>query len=376
MMRVLVLCEYPSLNGGEHSLLEAVRSAGRPDIEWRFAAPPAGPLADLLCRRGWIHEPLELVDPQGQRLNRDLVHARLAAVIARHAPQVVHANSVAMARLSGPVVQRIGAASVGHLRDIVRLSAAALADLQRHQRLLAVSAATRGWYHACGIPGDRLHVAYNGVDLVRFAPRPAVGYVHAQLGLEPTARLVGTIGQIGPRKGTDLFLTAAAWVARSMPDVHYLIVGQRYSRKAESRQFEADVRERAEREPLQGRVHFLGVRADIDRLLNELTVYVHAARQEPLGRVLLEAAAAGLPIVATSVGGTREIFPDAARAVLLVPPADVPRLAQSLADALNSRMLRHELGQAARRRAQAAFDIQSAAAQLVGHYAAVHPDAL
>jgi len=152
-------------------------------------------------------------------------------------------------------------------------------------------------------------------------------------------------------------------------------VGQRYSRKAESRQFEADVRERAERESLQGRVHFLGVRVDIDRLLNELTVYVHAARQEPLGRVLLEAAAAGLPIVATSVGGTREIFPAAARAALLVPPDDVPRLAQSLADALNSPMLRQELGHAARRRAEAAFDVRSAAAQLIGHYAAVCPDA-
>ena len=97
--------------------------------------------------------------------------------------------------------------------------------------------------------------------------------------------------------------------------MHYVIVGQRHSEKAESRQFatigQGHARlactQRARAAP--ARVHFLGVRNDVCRLLDELTLLVHPARQEPLGRVLLEAAAAGVAVIATDVGGTPEIFP-------------------------------------------------------------------
>ena len=64
----------------------------------------------------------------------------------------------------------------------------------------------------------------------------------------------------------------------------------------------------------------MGVRSDVDRMLGEATLLVHPARQEPLGRVLLEAAAAGIAVVTTTVGGTREIFPPDRNAAILVPP--------------------------------------------------------
>ena len=69
-------------------------------------------------------------------------------------------------------------------------------------------------------------------------------------------------------------------------------------------------------------------------LLNELTLLGHAARQEPLGRVLLEAAAAGVAVVATDVGGTREIFPTEADAARLVPPDDAATLAAAMLELL------------------------------------------
>ncbi len=220
--------------------------------------------------------------------------------------------------------------SVGHLRDIVQLSAASIRDLSGHRRLLAVSAATRDWYRSCGVPGERIWVEYNGVDLDRFRPQPPGGYLHAELGIDRRARLVSTIGQIGLRKGTDVFMAAAAQIAEAVSDVHFLIVGRRYSQKDEARAFEQRVRQQANCRVLRGRVHSLGVRTDIDCLLRELTVYVHAARQEPLGRVLLESAATGLAVVATDVGGTREIFDTCPPSALLVPPDAVEQLAQSI----------------------------------------------
>ena len=106
----------------------------------------------------------------------------------------------------------------------------------------------------------------------------------------------------------------------------------------------------------------------MDRWLNELTVLLHPARQEPLGRVLLEAAASGLAIVASCVGGTPEIFPTAARAASLVPSADLDRLEQATVQLLAQREQRVSLGRAARLRAVTAFDQQQAAAGLIDHY--------
>ncbi|MHB0960658.1 MAG: glycosyltransferase family 4 protein [Pirellulaceae bacterium] len=367
-MRVLVLCEYPSLNGGEHSLLEAARCFDRRHVELIVAAPPAGPLAAALLGAGWPHLPLVCSDTRGHRLPLSALHERLAELLRHCAPEVVHANSVSMSRLAGPVVQQLKIPGIGHLRDIVKLGASSIAALASHRRLLAVSAATSRWYQGHGLERADIRVEHNGVDLTRFRPRSSSGYLHVQLGIDRKSRLIGTIGQIGLRKGTDVLLSAMSHVARQRPDVHLLVVGQRYSQKDEARAFEERIRRESAGSPLCGRVHWLGVRDDIDLLLNELTIYVHAARQEPLGRVLLESAAAGLAIVATDVGGTREIFCGSPPSALLVPADAVDHLAETVQRLLDSPDLQQDLGRAARRRAESTFNVQQAAQRLAGHY--------
>jgi glycosyltransferase involved in cell wall biosynthesis len=210
-------------------------------------------------------------------------------------------------------------------------------------------------------------VIHNGVDLDEFCPREATGYLHAELGIPAGAPLVATIGQIGLRKGVDVVLAAA----RRVPGVHWLVVGERTSEKEESRQFEERLHTMARETNLAGRVHFLGTRSDMPDLMNECALLVHAARQEPLGRVLLEAAACGLPVVATDVGGTREIFPLEADGAVLVAPDDGDALAKAIESLLDEPGRRTELGQAARRRAESAFDVRQAAAGLIDLYRSV-----
>ena len=106
-------------------------------------------------------------------------------------------------------------------------------------------------------------------------------------------------------------------------------------------------------------------------VLNEVSILAHAARQEPLGRVLLEAAACGRPVVATDVGGTREIFPDEQSAAIIVPPDDPQCLANGLLALLGDDALRESLARSARRRAEQAFDARDAATTLAAHYRAV-----
>ena len=170
------------------------------------------------------------------------------------------------------------------------------------------------------------------------------------------------------RKGTDLFLQTAIRLASTIPSVQFVVFGERSSEKAEARQLESELLARARQPPLAGRCHFLGYRPRMDQWMNELTVLVHPARQEPLGRVLLEAAASGLPVVATSVGGTNEIFPSAAEAALIVPPDNVDQLERAINLLLNDKHRRITMGRAARIRAETTFDRRQSAAGLIDHY--------
>ncbi len=346
------------------STLDAVRRSG---IDVAVVAPPAGPLSQVLAARGVELVPFAFGDAAGSRLAQGRLREKLARLLARRRPDLLHANSLSMSRMSGPVASELTLPSLGHLRDMMRLSPQAVADLSCHTRLLAVSEAVRGFHTACGLASNRVYVVYNGVDLEEFCPHPESGYVHRQLGLSPEVRLVGTIGQICLRKGQDVLLEAAAVLADELPQVHWLIVGQRWSEKPESRWFEADLHAAATGN-LAGRVHFLGFRNDVSRIMNELCVLAHPARQEPLGRVLLEAAAAGVPVVATDVGGTREIFPPEAGAARLVAAGDPHAMAGAILQVLGDQSLRRRMQEAARRRAEESFDVEHAAANLAEHY--------
>ncbi len=130
-----------------------------------------------------------------------------------------------MSRLAGPVVQDLQRAQPGTSARHRQVECGVDARSRCHRRLLAVSAATRDWYQRMGLAGADIRVEYNGVDLVRFHPRSPSGYLHAELGIDRRMRLVGTIGQIGLRKGTDVFLAAMNRVAERWPDVHFLIGG-------------------------------------------------------------------------------------------------------------------------------------------------------
>lgn len=346
------------------STLEFVLSAG---FLVTVACPSAGALADRLRRSGIRQVPFETRSSVGARYPQDECRRRLHEILVEQEPDLVHANSLSTARLSGPVVARLGLRSIGHLRDIVGLSRRAVEDLNEHRRILAVSEATRRYHLEQGIDENRTFVLHNGVQLERFHPGDDRRWLREQLGLHDSARLAVTIGQIGLRKGHDVLVNAAIRVSASLLHVHWLVVGERHSEKDESRRFEADVREAAAG-PLGGRMHLLGWREDVERIMRGADLLVHPARQEPLGRVLLEAAASGLPVVASDVGGTREIFPSDDEGAILVPVGDAAALANGIVRVLTDDALRQSMAEATRRRAEAAFDVRQAASQLVEHY--------
>ncbi len=375
--RVLWLFEFPTLLGGERSLLSNLAALRQAGYQIEAAAPPSGPLADRLRSLNIPLHPIAWRDA-GSHRRRELAVLRqeLATLLASLQPDLVHANSLSMSRLAGPVIRDKGLPGqglrgLGHLRDIIGVSGQAMRDLNAMDRLLAVSAATRDFHIAQGLDATRCHVAYNGVDLETFRPRPPSGYLHRELGLAADALLIGTVGQLVIRKGHDVLAAAAARLTTAWPQAHFILVGECPSQKAESQAHYQALRAAFTAGPLAGRGHFLGVRSDVPQLLNEFNLLVHPARQEPLGRVLLEAAASGTPVVATAVGGTEEIFPSASQSALLIPPDDPAAMAAAIDRLLGDAAAQAQLGMNARHRAEAAFSQQQAAATLCAHYQAL-----
>lgn len=368
MPKVALLCEYPTLNGGERSMLATLPGLRAAGFEPVVLCPPDGPLGDRLRQCAVDTLPFIARDERGVHRGQRALRDELHRLLVSHRQALLHANSLAMARLSGPVAAALHLPSIGHLRDILRLPRQAIDDLNAHRRLLAVSAATRAAHCAQGLDAARTQVLHNGVDLEVFCPHRPTGYLHRELGLSADALLAAAIGQIGLRKGLDLLMAAMELLRPGHPHLHLLIVGERSSQKEESLAFERELRAAAAR---LGHVHFLGWRDDVPTLLNELALLIHGARQEPLGRVLLEGAAAGVPIVATEVGGTREIFPTEAQAAILIPADDPVVLAAAVERVLTDSGLAERLRTSARRRAEQAFDHRAATAALLRHYRTV-----
>lgn len=357
------------------AVLPLLRQQG---AEIRLIAPPSGPLAERIRSLDFELIPFETEHGESLSKRQEL----LARILWKISPKLLHANSLSMSRLSGPVVESMRIPGIGHIRDIIRLNQTVVADLNRHRRILAVSEATRQFHIAQGLHPNSSHVVYNGVDLERFCPKISTGYLHRELALPDEAVLLGVIGQIGLRKGQDFLLDILEILFESQNNVHLLIVGRRWSEKEESLRFERNLMERAAGKPFQNRVHFLGTRQDIPELLNELTLLLHPARQEPLGRVLLEAAACEIPVVATDVGGTSEIFPDSrfdqpienrsSKESARLVPVKLPDLFRAaVCSLLDSEADRKRIGENARKRAEQDFSHETASRRLWQHYEAV-----
>ncbi|MCG8586401.1 MAG: glycosyltransferase family 4 protein [Pirellulales bacterium] len=367
MARILILCEYPTLNGGERSMLSILpRVAERHHVQ--VAAPPVGDLADALQRQGVEHVPLSIVDATGDRYEQPRARDEIRKAILTAQPDLVHANSLSMARLLGPVAAAERLPSIGHLRDIIGLSRKAIDDLNQNTRLIAVSQATREFHVRAGLDSDRTHVVHNGVDLAAFGGVPTSESIRASLGLDNSSRLVLTVGQLIARKGTDLLVDAAIDIAGRRPHVHFLIVGECYSRKDESIRFVEELRERVSQSSARNNIHFVGERDDVPSLLNQADVVAQPSRQDPLCRVLLEAAAASRAIVTTDVGGTREIFPLETDAAVVIQSNSAPALSAAIESLLDDDRRRSDLGARARRRIETEFSVERASGALLRHY--------
>jgi glycosyltransferase involved in cell wall biosynthesis len=164
------------------------------------------------------------------------------------------------------------------------------------------------------------HVVPSGVELERY--RSTTPLRRADLGLPESAFVVGCVARLVPVKGVEDALRAVAELRDLVPPVHLALVGDGPQR--------GTLEALAGRLGLRGRAHFLGLRQDVPRLLPLFDVLVLPSRNEGMGRAVVEAQAAGVPVVASRVGGIPDVVLHG-QTGLLVPPADPRALAAALA---------------------------------------------
>ena len=152
MPRLLVFCEYPTMLGGERSLLAVLAGVRAAGFDLAVACPAEGPLAEELREDEVPILPAQWRDEQGGRRPLDEFRDELLRIIRLYQPELVHANGLSIGRVAGPVVDELRLPSVAHLRDILKLRRAEIADLNRHRRLVAVSHATRDYHIVKGSP--------------------------------------------------------------------------------------------------------------------------------------------------------------------------------------------------------------------------------
>lgn len=365
-MKVLYVNHTSAISGGERSLLDLLGGL-RDSTDARVACPSAGPLGEVVIAAGF---PVDSIARTEGSLKLHPVHTprALAALSAaagqtalharREGVDLLHANSIRAGLVAVPAARLLGIPAIVHVRDRLPRSAVADASL----RLIAVGARiviANSRYTAEGIREATLRgeivVVHNPVDLSRFSrgridPRA----VRAGLGLGSDDFVLAVIGQITPWKGQRDAAEAVLRLAHRGSRARLLIVGEpkfvSSATRYDNASYYAGLQRLITGERAHERVRLLGERSDVPAIISALDALLVPSWEEPFGRVVVEAMALGVPVIATRVGGPAEIIRDRTDGILLEPRN--PELwANAIAELEYSSELRTRLGNAAARRA-------------------------
>ena len=352
MLRVHHLVDSLTFGGAELLLAELARAAPGAELDLRVSylldladkSPGAERVRAAGVEPACVGIPPRLWSSALWRVRRHLGASR---------PDVVHTHlsnsdllgGLAARSLGLPAVSTIhaiewGGGGLEHVKD--RLSA--VARRRCAARVVAPSEAARRHYLDTGWDRpERVVTIYNGVQ---GAAEPGAGArVRAELGLDERDLVVVTVSKLRPEKAHHVALAAASQLRERFPRLRLVVVGDGDERPALERQAAA----------LGDTVRFAGYRADVMGVLDAADVLVHPSRADAFPTTLLEAMAAGVPVVATGIGGIPEIVEDGATGALVAAPPRPEAFATALAPLLESAALRERMGAAGRERFERHF---------------------
>jgi glycosyltransferase involved in cell wall biosynthesis len=202
-------------------------------------------------------------------------------------------------------------------------------------------------------------VIRSGIELERFGhPQCSPAKTRAAWGIPAEAPVVGTVTRLSPQKGPLDFVRAAHLIAQTLPEVRFIMVGDGPLRP----QVEELIRELG----LEGRLVLTGLRRDVPDLLAAFDLFVLSSLWEGLPRVVTQAMASGLPVVATAIDGSAEAIEEGVNG-LLTPPGEPQAIAAAVLQLLRDPAQRRQMGQSGQARALE-FDVRTMVAKIAALY--------
>jgi glycosyltransferase involved in cell wall biosynthesis len=347
--------------GGQNQVLLTARGLTARGHRVVVVAHPAGELRKRL--------PAETeVVPLAPRGEVDLPAAwRLSRVIRDLEPDVIHAHdphgvAVAATALSIASPPRRPALVAARRVDFhIKSNSFSRWKYRQVDRFVTASEAIRAMLIEDGVPADRTTTVHEGIDVDRVVAVEPLN-VREEYWFPPHSLIVGNIAALVPHKGQKYLIDAAALVVREAPEARFLVLGEGELR--------ATLEHQVKHLHLSQHVVFAGFRADALAVLKGLDLFVMSSVTEGLGTSLLDAMAAGRPIVATRAGGIPEVVVDRATG-LLVPPRDADALAAAILEMLRNEAMRREMAAAGFARVRQRFSVDRMVEETLRVYAAL-----
>jgi len=257
-------------------------------------------------------------------------------------PDLVHVHSRRGADLWGGLGAKWAKVPAVLSRRVDNPEAALLGAMKygRYEKIIAISSSVIDELQKTRVPSEKLRLVHSAVDAERCQPTWSRQQFRDAFGLNENNLVIACVAQFIPRKGHACLLQAWAEVVSAVPKARLLLFGRGPEQEKMQQQMRDSVHGAS--------VHFAGFRADLRDFLGHVDLLVHPAEREGLGVVLLEAQAAGVPVIASRAGGMIEAVADNTSG-MLVEPANAGLLGKSMIRLLRDDALRRQYGEGGRK---------------------------
>ena len=344
--------------GAEKSLLGLLRRLNRETFSPFCVLPEDGELAQELRQANvpvFISPFSAFYSPRWDRVLKSF--ELLSQILSEIHPDLLHGNTPRTNLYAGWLGRRGGIPAVWHERNLIY---GRMVDIEKifsflPHRIVCNSEAIRARFRGVKDFGKQVVTIYSGVDLSEFYPGLGKGEIRREFGIGERP-LLALVARIGLGKGHETFLRAAEKVIPFFPEARFLIVGR--SENEDDRKRESSLRELAAQLGLKTQVIFTGYRKDTPEIMAAIDMLVVATEAEPFGRAILEALAAGKPVIGTRSGGTPEVVVDGENGYL-VPPKDETAMAEAILKLLRSPSEAKRMGEKGREKVVSDFSFES-----------------
>ena len=311
--RVLWIDVVSQMGGAQHSMFEVCTALAKKGVQIEVALPD-GPLSDKFQAAGIPVYPVSPIRASKKGFALFTTAAKLLRsphtvnqIVRGCKPDIIHANSLAAFMTTMHVPSSIPA--LWHVRDIQNNPQLIRNSVRRAAGLITASEAIDESLTDCVSPRHRgkLYLVRNGIDPSIFANADRAELRKAN-NLPEDVRLVGMAAHFIPWKNHATFIEAAALIREQLPDVHFAIIGMDLFN--ESKRYIRQLKDLVEEKGLQERLHWIDQCVAPERIIPALDLLIHPPRREPFGRVVCEAMACGVPVIAADTGGPATIITD------------------------------------------------------------------